>query len=183
MKRRRIPIVGGGAGTSLSAKCEEEGGIDLIVIYNLEGYRMASWGSLSSLLAYGTANNIVMEMAKEVLPVTKRTPVLAGLNGTDPFCIFDKFLDDFKAIGLSGMQNFPTMGLIDGTFRASLEETAMSYGLEIDMMALAYQENMLTTPCLFNADDVVAMTKADTDVIMCHFGLTTDGSIGSKTAP
>jgi predicted TIM-barrel enzyme len=182
MKRRRIPIVGGGAGTGLSAKCEEEGGIDLIVIYNSGRYRMAGRGSLSGLLAYGNANDIVMEMAKEVLPVTKRTPVLAGVNGTDPFCIFDKFLDELKSIGFSGVQNFPTVGLIDGTFRANLEETGMSYGLEIDVMALAHQKNMLTTPYVFNTDDATAMTKAGADIIVCHLGLTTGGSIGSKTA-
>jgi predicted TIM-barrel enzyme len=182
MKRRRIPIVGGGAGTGLSAKCEEEGGIDLIVIYNSGRYRMAGRGSLSGLLAYGNANDIVMEMAKEVLPVTKRTPVLAGVNGTDPFCIFDRFLDDLKSIGFSGVQNFPTVGLIDGTFRANLEETGMSYGLEIDVMALAHQKNMLTTPYVFNTDDATAMTKAGADIIVCHLGLTTGGSIGSKTA-
>ena len=182
MKRRRIPIVGGGAGTGLSAKCEEEGGIDLIVIYNSGRYRMAGRGSLSGLLAYGNANDIVMEMAKEVLPVTKRTPILAGVNGTDPFCIFDKFLDELKFIGFSGVQNFPTVGLIDGTFRANLEETGMSYGLEIDVMALAHQKNMLTTPYVFNTDDATAMTKAGADIIVCHLGLTTGGSIGSKTA-
>ncbi len=182
MKRRRIPIVGGGAGTGLSAKCEEEGGIDLIVIYNSGRYRMAGRGSLSGLLAYGNANDIVMEMAKEVLPVTKRTPVLAGVNGTDPFCNFDKFLDDLKSIGFSGVQNFPTVGLIDGTFRANLEETGMSYGLEIDVMALAHRKDMLTTPYVFNTDDAAAMTKAGADIIVCHLGLTTGGTIGSKTA-
>ena len=182
MKRKRIPIVGGGAGTGLSAKCEEEGGIDLIVIYNSGRYRMAGRGSLSGLLAYGNANDIVMEMAKEVLPVTKNTPVLAGVNGTDPFCIFDKFLDDIKTIGFSGVQNFPTVGLIDGTFRANLEETGMSYGLEIDVMALAHQKNMLTTPYVFSSGDAAAMTKAGADIIVCHLGLTTGGSIGSKTA-
>ena len=137
MKRRRIPIVGGGAGTGLSAKCEEEGGIDLIVIYNSGRYRMAGRGSLSGILAYGNANEIVMDMAREVLPVTKRTPVLAGVNGTDPFCIFDSFLDQLKAVGFSGIQNFPTVGLIDGIFRANLEETGMSYGLEVDLIKLA----------------------------------------------
>jgi len=182
MKRKRIPIVGGGAGTGLSAKCEEEGGIDLIVIYNSGRYRMAGRGSLSGLLAYGNANDIVMEMAKEVLPVTKNTPVLAGVNGTDPFCMFDKFLDDLKTIGFSGVQNFPTVGLIDGTFRANLEETGMSYGLEIDVMALAHQKNMLTTPYVFSSGDAAAMTKAGADIIVCHLGLTTGGSIGSKTA-
>jgi len=182
MRRRRIPIVGGGAGTGLSAKCEEEGGIDLIVIYNSGRFRMAGRGSLSGLLAYGNANDIVMEMAKEVLPVTKHTPVLAGVNGTDPFYIFDKFLDELKSIGFSGVQNFPTVGLIDGNFRANLEETGMSYGLEIDVMALAHQKDMLTTPYVFNPNDATAMTKAGADIIVCHLGLTTGGSIGSKTA-
>ena len=182
MKRRRIPIVGGGAGTGLSAKCEEEGGIDLIVIYNSGRYRMAGRGSLSGLLAYGNANEIVMEMAREVLPVAKHTPVLAGVNGTDPFCIFDKFLDDLKAIGFSGIQNFPTVGLIDGTFRTNLEETGMSYSQEIDLIALAHGKNILTTPYVFNADESAAMTKVGADIIVCHLGLTTGGSIGSKSA-
>jgi predicted TIM-barrel enzyme len=182
MKRRRVPIVGGGAGTGLSAKCEEEGGIDLIVIYNSGRYRMAGRGSLAGLLAYGNANEIVMDMAKEVLPVTKRTPVLAGVNGTDPFCMFDKFLDDLKAVGFSGIQNFPTVGLIDGTFRANLEETGMSYSQEIDLVALAHSKEMFTTPYVFNPEDAAAMTKAGADIIVCHLGLTTGGSIGSKTA-
>jgi predicted TIM-barrel enzyme len=182
MKRRRVPIVGGGAGTGLSAKCEEEGGIDLVVIYNSGRYRMAGRGSLSGLLAYGNANEIVMEMAHEVLPVARRTPVLAGVNGTDPFCIFDKFLDELSAIGFSGIQNFPTVGLIDGIFRANLEETGMSYAQEIDLIRLANQKNMLTTPYVFNADEAAAMAKAGADIIVCHLGLTTGGSIGSKTA-
>ena len=182
MKRRRIPIVGGGAGTGLSAKCEEMGGIDLIVIYNSGRYRMAGRGSLSGLLAYGNANDIVMDMAKEVLPMATRTPVLAGVNGTDPFCIFDKFLDDLKAIGFSGIQNFPTVGLIDGTLRANLEETGMSYGQEVDLIRLAHAKDMLTTPYVFNADEAQAMAKAGADIIVCHLGLTTGGSIGSKTS-
>ena len=182
MKRRRIPIVGGGAGTGLSAKCEEEGGIDLIVIYNSGRYRMAGRGSLSGLLAYGNANEIVMEMAREVLPITRHTPVLAGVNGTDPFCIFDKFLDDLKAIGFSGIQNFPTVGIIDGNFRVNLEETGMSYSQEIDLIALAHSKNMLTTPYVFNPENAAAMAKAGADIIVCHLGLTTGGSIGSKTA-
>ena len=182
MKRRRVPIVGGGAGTGLSAKCEEEGGIDLIVIYNSGRYRMAGRGSLSGILAYGNANDIVMEMAREVLPVTKRTPVLAGVNGTDPFCIFDKFLDDLKALGFSGIQNFPTVGLIDGILRANLEETGMSYGQEVDLIRLARSKDMLTTPYVFNAGEAEAMAKAGADIIVCHLGLTTGGAIGSKTA-
>ena len=182
MKRRRIPIVGGGAGTGLSAKCEEAGGIDLIVIYNSGRYRMAGRGSLSGLLAYGNANEIVMQMAHEVLPVTKHTPVLAGVNGTDPFCIFDKFLDELKAVGFSGIQNFPTVGLIDGTFRANLEETGHSYGQEVDLIRLARAKDMLTTPYVFNAGEAEAMAKAGADIIVCHLGLTTGGSIGSQTA-
>jgi len=182
MKRRRIPIVGGGAGTGLSAKCEEEGGIDLIVIYNSGRYRMAGRGSLSGVLAYGNANEIVVQMAREVLPVTKRTPVLAGVNGTDPFCLFDPFLDQLKAMGFSGIQNFPTVGLIDGVFRANLEETGMSYGLEVDLIRLARSKDMLTTPYVFNAGEAEAMAKAGADIIVCHLGLTTGGSIGSQTS-
>ena len=182
MKRRRIPIIGGGAGTGLSAKCEEAGGIDLIVIYNSGRYRMAGRGSLSGVLAYGNANEIVMEMAREVLPMARNTPVLAGVNGTDPFCIFDTFLDDLKALGFSGVQNFPTVGLIDGTFRANLEETGMSYGLEVDLIRLANAKNMLTTPYVFNAGEAEAMAKAGADIIVCHMGLTTGGSIGAETA-
>jgi predicted TIM-barrel enzyme len=182
MKRRRIPIVGGGAGTGLSAKCEEEGGIDLIVIYNSGRYRMAGRGSLSGILAYGNANEIVRDMGREVLPVTKHTPVLAGVNGTDPFCIFDQFLDELKAMGFSGIQNFPTVGLIDGVLRANLEETGMSYGLEVDLIKLARAKDMLTTPYVFNAGEAKAMAEAGADIIVCHLGLTTGGSIGSKTA-
>ena len=182
MIARGEPIVGGGAGIGLSAKCEEAGGIDLIVIYNSGRYRMAGRGSLAGLMAYGNANEIVMEMASEVLPVTTRTPVLAGVNGTDPFCIFDRFLDDLKAVGFSGVQNFPTVGLIDGTFRANLEETGMSYGLEVDVIALARAKDMLTTPYVFCEDDAAAMAKAGADIVVCHMGLTTGGSIGAETA-
>ena len=182
MKRRRIAIVGGGAGTGLSAKCEEAGGIDLIVIYNSGRYRMAGRGSLSGLLAYGNANDIVVEMAREVLLVVRSTPVLAGVNGTDPFCIFDKFLDDLKELGFSGIQNFPTVGLIDGTFRANLEETGMSYNLEIDLITLAHSKDMLTTPYVFNENEAAAMAKAGADIVVCHLGLTTGGSIGAETA-
>jgi predicted TIM-barrel enzyme len=182
MKARKVPIVGGGAGTGLSAKCEEEGGIDLIVIYNSGRYRMAGRGSLSGLLAYGNANEIVAEMGREILPVVRHTPVLAGVNGTDPFCLFDKFLDDLKAMGFAGVQNFPTVGLIDGTFRANLEETGMSYGLEIDLIRLAHAKDMLTTPYVFSADEAAEMAKAGADIIVCHMGLTTGGSIGAHTA-
>ena len=176
------PIVGGGAGTGLSAKCEEAGGIDLIVIYNSGRYRMAGRGSLAGLMSYGNANDIVMEMAREVLPVTQNTPVLAGVNGTDPFCIFDHFLDQLKAIGFAGVQNFPTVGLIDGSFRQNLEETGMSFGLEVDMIRLAHEKDMLTTPYVFSEDDAIAMTEAGADVIVCHLGLTTGGNIGADTA-
>ena len=181
MKAAGTPIVGGGAGTGLSAKCEEAGGIDLIVIYNSGRYRMAGRGSLSGLLAYGNANEIVMEMAREVLPVTLHTPVLAGVNGTDPFCNFDAFLDDLKRVGFSGIQNFPTVGLIDGNFRANLEETGMSYGLEIDVIRMAHDKDMLTTPYVFSEDEATAMAQAGADIIVCHLGLTTGGSIGAST--
>lgn len=179
---RGEPIVGGGAGTGLSAKCEEAGGIDLIVIYNSGRYRMAGRGSLAGLMAYGDANQIVMEMASEVLPVATKTPVLAGVNGTDPFRLMDVFLDDLKRVGFSGVQNFPTVGLIDGTFRANLEETGMSFSLEIDMIAKAHRKDMLTTPYVFSEDDATAMAQAGADIIVCHLGLTTGGSIGAETA-
>jgi predicted TIM-barrel enzyme len=177
-----VPIIGGGAGTGLSAKCEEAGGIDLIVIYNSGRYRMAGRGSLAGLMPYGDANHIVVEMAAEVLPVVRHTPVLAGVNGTDPFRNMSVFLDELKRIGFSGVQNFPTVGLIDGIFRANLEETGMSYGLEVDMIAVARAKDMLTTPYVFNADDATAMAKAGADIIVCHLGLTTGGSIGATTA-
>lgn len=176
------PIVGGGAGTGLSAKCEEAGGIDLIVIYNSGRYRMAGRGSLAGLLAYGNANDIVMDMSREVLPVVRSTPVIAGVNGTDPFCNFDWFLDQIKAVGFSGIQNFPTVGLIDGTFRANLEETGMGYGLEVDMVERARAKDLLTTPYVFKPSDAVDMAKAGADVIVAHMGLTTGGSIGAETA-
>lgn len=182
MKARGEPIVGGGAGTGLSAKCEEAGGIDLIVIYNSGRYRMAGRGSLAGLLAYGDANAIVVEMAAEVLPVVKRTPVLAGVNATDPFRQMDVFLAELKRIGFAGVQNFPTVGLIDGTFRANLEETGMSYALEVDMIAEARRQDLLTTPYVFNADEAAAMAKAGADIVVCHLGLTTGGSIGAETA-
>jgi predicted TIM-barrel enzyme len=182
MVARGEPIVGGGAGTGLSAKCEEAGGIDLIVIYNSGRYRMAGRGSLAGMMAYGDANAIVMEMAAEVLPVVKKTPVLAGVNGTDPFRQMDVFLDEVKRVGFAGVQNFPTVGIIDGTFRANLEETGMSYGLEVDMIAKAHVKDMLTTPYVFNEDEAAAMAKAGADIIVCHMGLTTGGSIGAETA-
>src|SRR5579875_2652337 len=182
MKRRRVPIVGGGAGTGLSAKCEEAGGIDLIVIYNSGRYRMAGRGSLAGLLAYGTANEIVVEMAQEVLPVVQRTPVLAGVNGTDPFMVRDHFLRRLADLGFSGVQNFPTVGLIDGTFRANLEETGMGYGLEVEMIAAAHELDLVTTPYVFSAADARAMAEAGADILVCHMGLTTGGSIGAETA-
>ena len=182
MVRRRQPIIGGGAGTGLSAKCEEAGGIDLIVIYNSGRYRMAGRGSLSGLLAYGNANEIVMEMAKEVLPVVKKTPVLAGVNGTDPYCMFDAFLNDVADIGFSGVQNFPTVGLIDGTFRQNLEETGMSYALEVEMVRLAREKDLLTTPYVFDPQQAEAMTRAGADILVAHMGLTTGGAIGAETA-
>jgi predicted TIM-barrel enzyme len=183
MIEARVPIIGGGAGTGLSAKCEEAGGIDLIVIYNSGRYRMAGRGSLAGLLAYGNANEIVMEMAREVLPVVRRTPVVAGVNGTDPFVVMDVFLDELKAIGFAGVQNFPTVGLIDGVFRANLEETGMSYALEVEMIRLAAGKDMLTTPYVFCEADAVAMAEAGADILVCHFGLTTGGAIGAETAP
>ena len=182
MVARGEPIIGGGAGTGLSAKCQEAGGIDLIVIYNSGRYRMAGRGSLAGLLAYGDANQIVVDMASEVLPVVRHTPVLAGVNGTDPFRLMDVFLDQLKAIGFAGVQNFPTVGIIDGTFRANLEETGMSYGLEVDMIAAAHTKDMLTTPYVFNTDEAAAMAKAGADIVVCHLGLTTGGSIGAGTA-
>jgi predicted TIM-barrel enzyme len=176
------PIVGGGAGTGLSAKCEEAGGIDLIVIYNSGRYRMAGRGSLAGLMAYGNANEIVCEMAHEVLPVVKHTPVLAGVNGTDPFMITDDFLRRLIDLGFSGVQNFPTVGLIDGTFRANLEETGMGYGLEVEMIGRARALDLLTTPYVFGEADARAMAGAGADIVVCHLGLTTGGSIGAETA-
>ncbi|GCE81869.1 phosphoenolpyruvate hydrolase family protein [Komagataeibacter diospyri] len=178
----RKPIVGGGAGTGLSAKCEAAGGIDLIVIYNSGRYRMAGRGSLAGLLAYGNANQIVMEMAREVLPVVPNTPVLAGVNGTDPFVDFDVFLDDVKRVGFSGIQNFPTVGLIDGNFRKNLEETGMSYSMEVDVVARANHKDLLTTPYVFDPANAVDMAKAGADVLVAHMGLTTGGAIGAETA-
>jgi predicted TIM-barrel enzyme len=182
MIARREPIIGGGAGTGLSAKCEEAGGIDLIVIYNSGRYRMAGRGSLAGLMAYGNANDIVLEMAREVLPVVSKTPVLAGVNGTDPFMLTDHFLKHLIALGFSGVQNFPTVGLIDGTFRQNLEETGMSYSLEVDMIRKAHALELLTTPYVFSEDDATAMAKAGADIVVCHLGLTTGGAIGADTA-
>lgn len=170
------PLIGGGAGTGLSAKCEEAGGIDLIVIYNSGRYRMAG------LLAYGNANEIVCEMAREVLPVVQHTPVLAGVNGTDPFMIADEFLQRLVRLGFSGIQNFPTVGLIDGTFRANLEETGMGYGLEVELIERAHRLDLLTTPYVFNESEARDMARAGADIVVCHLGLTTGGHIGAETA-
>ena len=176
------PIVGGGAGTGLSAKSEEAGGIDLIIIYNSGRYRMAGRGSAAGLLAYGNANEIVKEMAVEVLPVVKNTPVLAGVNGTDPFVLMPRFLAELKDMGFSGVQNFPTIGLFDGSMRQSFEETGMGYGLEVDMIANAHALDLLTTPYVFNADEARAMTEAGADIIVAHMGVTTGGTIGATSA-
>ena len=182
MSARGEPIVGGGAGTGLSAKCEEAGGVDLIVIYNSGRYRMAGRGSLAGMMPYGDANAIVLDMAREVLPVVKQTPVLAGVCATDPFRDMDVFLDEVIRLGFSGVQNFPTVGLIDGTFRANLEETGMGYALEVDMIARARTKDLLTTPYVFSADEAEAMARAGADIVVCHMGLTTGGAIGAETA-
>ncbi|MBH1974070.1 MAG: phosphoenolpyruvate hydrolase family protein [Rhodobacteraceae bacterium] len=176
------PIIGGGAGTGLSAKAEEAGGIDLIIIYNSGRYRMAGRGSAAGLLAYGNANEIVREMAVEVLPVVRRTPVLAGVNGTDPFILMPQFLAELKGMGFSGVQNFPTIGLFDGNMRQSFEETGMGFGLEVDMIAEAHRQDLLTTPYVFNPDEAIAMARAGADIIVAHMGVTTGGSIGATSA-
>ena len=176
------PLIGGGAGTGLSAKCEEAGGIDLIVIYNSGRYRMAGRGSLAGLLAYGNANEIVCEMASEVLPVVQHTPVLAGVNGTDPFMITEQFLRRIIDLGFSGIQNFPTVGLIDGSFRANLEETGMSYALEVELIRTAHAMDLLTTPYVFSEQNARDMAAAGADIVVCHLGLTTGGAIGAETA-
>src|SRR5436309_1157656 len=176
------PIIGGGAGTGISAKCAESGGIDLIIIYNSGRFRMASRGSLSGMMPYGDANQIVVEMARRVLPVVKNTPVLAGVCGTDPFRIMKLFLREIQALGFSGVQNFPTVGLIDGSFRQGLEETEMGYGLEVDMIRLASDIGLLTCPYVFNPDEAQDMARAGADVLIPHMGLTTKGSIGARTA-
>jgi len=182
MVRRRVPIIGGGAGIGLSAKFEEAGGIDLIIIYNSGRYRMAGRGSSAGLLAYGNANEIVKDMAREVLPVVKHTPVLAGVNGTDPFVLMPQFLAELKAMGFSGVQNFPTVGLFDGIMRASFEETGMGYGLEVDMIRQARGLDLLTTPYVFNTGEAKAMAEAGADIIVAHMGVTVGGAIGAKSA-
>ncbi|MFO1500776.1 MAG: phosphoenolpyruvate hydrolase family protein [Verrucomicrobiota bacterium] len=176
------PIIGGGAGTGISAKCEEAGGIDLIVIYNSGRYRMAGRGSLAGLMPYGNANQIVKDMAPEVLTAVQRVPVLAGVCATDPFMIRPLFLHELKNLGFAGIQNFPTVGLIDGTFRTNLEETGMSYQLEVDCIAAAHEMDLLTTPYAFNPDEAKRMTEAGADIIVAHMGLTTSGTIGARTA-
>ena len=182
MKAQGQPIIGAGAGTGISAKNEEAGGADLIVIYNSGRYRMAGRGSLAGMMPYGDANGVVVEMAREVLPIVARTPVLAGVCGTDPFRQMDVFLDEVVRLGFSGVQNFPTVGLIDGRFRAGLEETGMGYGCEADMIAKAHARDLLTTPYVFNPAEAEAMARAGADILVCHFGLTVGGSIGAATA-
>ena len=176
------PIIGAGAGTGISAKCAEAAGADLIIVYNSGRYRMAGRGSLAGLMPYGDANAIVVEMAREVLPVVRNTPVLAGVCGTDPFRVMDLFLRDLKQLGFSGVQNFPTVGLIDGRFRESLEETGMGYDLEVEMIARAHDLDLLTCPYVFNEDDAKAMANAGADLLIAHMGLTTKGTIGARTA-
>jgi len=176
------PIIGGGAGTGISAKMSEAGGVDLLVIYNSGRFRMGGRGSLSGMMPYGDANAIVMDMVREVIPVVKHTPVLAGVCGTDPFRVMSLFLRDVAAAGFSGVQNFPTVGLIDGTFRQNLEETGMGFGPEVDMIRTAHEMNLLTTPYCFNPDEATAMAEAGADVLIPHMGLTTKGSIGAETA-
>jgi predicted TIM-barrel enzyme len=176
------PIIGGGAGTGISAKCAEAGGIDLIIIYNSGRFRMAGCGSLSGMMPYGDANQIVMDMAREVLPIVRRTPVLAGVCGTDPFRIMKLFLREVQAAGFSGVQNFPTVGLIDGTFRQGLEETGMGFDLEVDMIREAHALGLLTCPYVFTEDEARAMAQAGADVLIPHMGLTTKGSIGARSS-
>jgi predicted TIM-barrel enzyme len=176
------PLIGAGAGTGISAKSAEAGGVDMIIIYNSGRYRMAGRGSLSGLLAYGDANQVVVDMSREVLPIVRNTPVLAGVNGTDPFRIMEYFLDDLKRMGFTGVQNFPTVGLFDGNFRQNLEETGMGYDLEVDMIRLAAERDLLTTPYVFDEASAVDMTEAGADIVVAHMGLTTAGTIGAHTA-
>ena len=176
------PIIGGGAGTGISAKCEEAGGIDLIVIYNSGRFRMAGRGSMAGLMPYGNANAIVKEMAHEVLTAVRHTPVLAGVCASDPFMLRDHFLRELKDMGFAGVQNFPTVGLIDGTFRANLEETGMGFGLEIDLIAAAHRLDLLTTPYAFDPEQSRSLAEAGADIVVAHMGLTTKGTIGAHTA-
>jgi hypothetical protein len=182
LRADNIPIIGGGAGTGLSAKAAEAGGIDLLVIYNSGKFRMAGRGSLAGMMPYGNANEIVLELGREVLTVVKHTPVLAGVCGTDPFLLRDHFLDQLISMGFSGVQNFPTVGLIDGQFRQNLEETDMGYDKEVDLIAAANKKDLFTSPYAFNPEEARAMTKAGADMVVAHMGLTTAGSIGAKTA-
>ena len=180
--RQGRPVIGAGAGAGISAKAAEAGGVDLIVIYNSGRYRMAGRGSLSGLLAYGDANQVVVELSREVLPLVRDVPVLAGVNGTDPFRIMGKFLDELATMGFAGVQNFPTVGLFDGVFRQNLEETGMGYDLEVEMVRLAAERDLLTAPYVFDVESTVAMTEAGADVLVPHMGLTTAGTIGAHTA-
>jgi predicted TIM-barrel enzyme len=182
LAREKIPIIGAGAGTGLSAKCEEAGGVDLIIIYNSGRYRMAGRGSAAGLLAFGNANEIVQEMAREVLPVVRRTPVLAGVNGTDPFVLMPHFLGELKAMGFAGVQNFPTIGLFDGVMRTSFEETGFGFGLEVEMIAKAHELDLLTTPYVFNPVEADTMTRAGADVIVAHMGVTVGGTVGATSS-
>jgi predicted TIM-barrel enzyme len=182
LARQKIPIIGAGAGTGLSAKCEEAGGVDLIVIYNSGRYRMAGRGSAAGLLAFGNANEIVREMGREVLPVVRRTPVLAGVNGTDPFVLMPQLLAELKASGFAGVQNFPTIGLFDGVMRASFEETGFGFGLEVEMIAKAHELDLLTTPYVFNPGEAEAMTRAGADAIVAHMGVTVGGAVGATSS-
>jgi predicted TIM-barrel enzyme len=182
LAREKTPIIGAGAGTGLSAKCEEAGGADLIVIYNSGRYRMAGRGSVAGLLAFGNANEIVLDMAREVLPVVRSTPVLAGVNGTDPFVLMPQFLADLRAMGFAGVQNFPTIGLFDGVMRASFEETGFGFGLEVEMIAKAHELGLLTTPYVFNPGEAEAMTRAGADVIVAHMGVTVGGTVGATSS-
>lgn len=176
------PIIGAGAGTGLSAKCAEQGGVDLIIIYNSGRFRMNGRGSLAGLMPYGDANAIVLDMAREVLTIVKRTPVLAGVCGTDPYRDMGLFIRELKALGFSGVQNFPTVGLCDGMFRQNLEETGMGFGLEVEMIRQAHEQDMLTCPYVFNPEEAVAMAEAGADMLVAHMGLTTKGSIGAFTS-
>jgi len=182
IRARGEPIIGAGAGTGISARGEEDGGADLIVIYNSGRYRMAGRGSLAGMMPYGDANGVVLEMAREVLPIVARTPVLAGVCGTDPFRQMDAFLDEIVRLGFSGVQNFPTVGLIDGRFRLGLEETGMGYDREVEMIAKAHARDLLTTPYVFDPGEAAAMARAGADILVCHFGLTIGGSIGAATS-
>jgi len=181
--RRGEAIIGAGAGTGLSAKCEDRGGVDLIIIYNSGRYRMAGRGSLAGMLAYGNANDIVMEMAFEVLPVVQRAPVLAGVNGTDPFVIWPEYFDRLEKLGFAGVQNFPTVGLFEGLIRQQMEESGISYNQEVEMIRMAHQRGFLTTPYVFNPEEARKMAQAGADIVVVHLGLTAGGSIGAQTRP